>query len=93
MGFVVAFTVLGILFHPEARLAQVLWTNFVIANRIGYLIHLGFKVSRWLLGSSLHNLSPINGPVSRGDSIFSQPLKCRVQVQAQSGGHPPSCRL
>jgi signal transduction histidine kinase len=44
MGFAGAFTVFFMLFEPDARLARVLWINFVIANCIGYLIHGGFAV-------------------------------------------------
>ena len=57
MGFVVAFSILAMLFDPEARLTRVLWVNFVIANCIGYLIHLGFSLSHRLLGDSLRNMS------------------------------------
>jgi signal transduction histidine kinase len=57
MGFVVGFAVLALLFDPDASLRRVLWVNFVIANCIGYLIHLGFSLSHRLLGESLHRLS------------------------------------
>src|SRR5215831_5505131 len=56
-GFACAFTMLALLFEPEARLARVLWINFLFANCIGYLIHLGFSLSHRLLGDSLHRLS------------------------------------
>ena len=56
-GFACAFTVVALLFEPEPRLARVLWINFLFANCIGYLIHLGFNLSHRLLGDSLHRLS------------------------------------
>jgi hypothetical protein len=47
--FAIAFTLLALLFNPELSLARVLWSNFVVANCIGYLIHAGFEVAeRWL---------------------------------------------
>ena len=55
--FVVAFTVFGLIFDPEARLGRMLWVNFVIANCIGYLIHLGFVLGHRLLGDALYRLS------------------------------------
>jgi sensor histidine kinase YesM len=56
-GFACAFTILARLFVPEAHLARLLWINFLFANCIGYLIHLGFNLSHRLLGDSLHRLS------------------------------------
>ncbi len=49
LGFVLVFTVLGLLFGSEARLGRLLWANFVIANCIGYLIHGGFVLGDALL--------------------------------------------
>ena len=57
MTFVAAFTLLAFLFDPEASLTHVVWVNFVLANCIGYLLHLGFSLSNRLLGDSLHDLS------------------------------------
>jgi signal transduction histidine kinase len=54
--FVLAFTVLGLLFVPEAKLTRMLWINFVIANCVGFLIHLGFSLSHRLFGDSLRRL-------------------------------------
>jgi len=48
-----AFTVFFMLFEPEARLARVLWVNFVIANCIGYLIHGGFVLTGTWYGTWL----------------------------------------
>jgi exo-beta-1,3-glucanase (GH17 family) len=36
---------------------------------------------------------PLTGPCQEAIAFFSQPFKCRVQVEAQSRGHAPSCRL
>jgi hypothetical protein len=51
------------LFDPEARLAWVVWVNFVIANCIGFLIHLGFALSHRLFGDALHRLSFAMRPI------------------------------
>ena len=47
------FTVFFMLFEPEARLARVLWVNFVISNCIGYLIHGGFMLAQTWYGTWL----------------------------------------
>lgn len=49
LGFVLVFTVLGLLFEPEAGLGHLLWANFVIANCIGFLIHGEFVLGNILL--------------------------------------------
>src|SRR5450432_2832352 len=49
-AFVFVFTVLGKLFEPREPLMQMLWVNFVIANCIGFLIHLAFRFLGQLLG-------------------------------------------
>ena len=54
MLFVVAFTVFTMLLIPEAQLWRTFWINFVIANCIGSLIHVGFDLGHRLLGDSLH---------------------------------------
>ncbi|HTS23142.1 MAG TPA: histidine kinase [Casimicrobiaceae bacterium] len=59
VGFAVAFTVLALLFDPDARLARAFWINFVVANCVGFLIHLGFSLSHRLLGDSLRDLSVV----------------------------------
>jgi sensor histidine kinase YesM len=56
-AFVVAFTILGQLFEAQAPLSRMLWINFVIANCIGYLIHLGFALGHRLLGAQLSRQS------------------------------------
>jgi hypothetical protein len=50
-AFAAAFTVFFMLFEPEARVARVLWVNFVIANCIGYLIHGGFVLANPLFAA------------------------------------------
>jgi two-component sensor histidine kinase len=52
-AFAAAFTVFFMLFEPEARVARVLWVNFVIANCIGYLIHGGFALANPLFGARI----------------------------------------
>ena len=42
--FVVVFSVLNIIFVPAESLGNVLWSTFVFANCIGFLIHLEFAV-------------------------------------------------
>ncbi len=49
MGFVLVFTVLGLLFEPEVSLGRLLWANFVIANCIGFLICGEFMLGNVLL--------------------------------------------
>jgi len=49
MGFVLVFTVLGLLYEPEASLGHLLWANFVVANCIGFLIHGQFVLGNILL--------------------------------------------
>jgi signal transduction histidine kinase len=53
MGFVVVFTVLGLLFGPKVQMGRLLWANFVIANCIGYLIHGGFALGNTLLATRI----------------------------------------
>ncbi len=53
MGFVVVFTVLGLLFGPKVHLEHLLWANFVIANCIGYLIHGEFALGNTLLATRI----------------------------------------
>ena len=57
MLFVVVFTVFAMLFDREAQIWRVFWINFVIANCIGSLIHVGVDLGHRLLGDALHQQS------------------------------------
>jgi sensor histidine kinase YesM len=49
LGFIAVFVLFTLLFEPQVRLGHVLWANFVIGNCIGYLIHGGFALGRFVL--------------------------------------------
>jgi sensor histidine kinase YesM len=51
--FVVGFTLLSLLFDHNTSLLTALWANFVIANCIGFTIHLGIRISGALVNRSL----------------------------------------
>jgi sensor histidine kinase YesM len=49
LGFIAIFVLFTLLFEPQVPLGHVLWANFVIGNCIGYLIHGGFALGRFVL--------------------------------------------
>jgi signal transduction histidine kinase len=57
MGFVLVFTILSLLFDRSTPFLRALWVNFVVANCIGYTIHLAFRAGNGLWGAALHRLS------------------------------------
>ena len=48
--FGVFFTIVALVINPRWDLGRALWTNLVIANCIGYLIHGGFELGRRAFG-------------------------------------------
>jgi signal transduction histidine kinase len=49
--FAIVFTVITLMFEPQARVARAFWANLVIANCIGAMIHAGFEICHPWLGA------------------------------------------
>lgn len=55
--FVVIFTLMSVLFDRDTPFLRALWVTFVIANCIGFTIHILFNVMRAIAGNALNRLS------------------------------------
>jgi len=56
-AFALAFTMFALVLNPEWKVGRTLWTTFVIANCIGYLIHAGVELTErgfrsWIIRQS-----------------------------------------
>src|SRR5215831_4363146 len=55
--FAVLFTIVALVINPNWDFGSALWTNLVLANCIGFLIHVGFELGKrafggWILQQS-----------------------------------------
>ena len=48
------FTLVSLAFTPATQWGRIAWTNVVVANCIGYVIHAEFAVAEWIIGKRYH---------------------------------------